>query len=888
MIFELNADRLSDVYDKGVEAFLEFTQSKNPNLDVILCLCVLCTNFGHHLIKEVRYHLFAHGFDQNYKIWTFHGEKQTKLDSSQTHERCYSKPIPPDFYDTKDMLHDAFTYHVEENPDSLKSLLEECEKPLYEGSKYNSLIGLLKYQHIKGDFGWSDASFDVLLRSIKDTLPENNTMPSSLYGTKKLLKGVGLQYEKIHACPNDCVLFRKEHKDASECPTCRTSRWKKNTTNVPSKVLWYFPPIPRFRRMFSLSDIAHDLTWHAKGQVNNGTLTHPRDSPSWKLVDNTWKEFGADGINPYKPKQPGNNIDVYLAPLIEDLKLLWETGVRTYDAYKKEYFNLRAILLWTINDFPAYSNLSGCVTKGYYAWTICAKNTCSQWLPASKKKLLVRHQLDVMHIEKNVCESVYGTLLNLPNKTKDGIKARQDVEAMGIKPELQTQPRGKRTWLPPACYTMNTAEKRLFYETLSNIKVPDGYCSNFRNLVSDDVSSMNDLKSNDCHVLMQQLLPFTIKGVLHVKVRKTIISLCHFFNELCSKVFEVGKLGKLQSDIVVTLCLLEKYFPPSFFDVMIHLMVHLVREVRLCGPVFFRWMYPFEGYMKTLKGYVRNYHRPRGCIAECYVAEEALEFCSDYLKNMRSIGNAHERVDDRIRTGKPLSRATTEVVDAKLLDQAHLYILRNTADLEPFIKQHMLELKELNPRTSKNSTWLHNQHSRTFNRWLEREYKFHTTARDESRTTQCSGVSLVAHAMQIASAKDSNPVYGAVTYYDRIKEIWDLDYHMFTVPIFMCEWVDNRTVTRDALGFTVVNFERLGSQTEPFILATQAKQVFYVQDQENENLSLVGVTPHKMYKYGLNDEADDMLEFDPTVAQDLAVVDLDDDFLCSRPDGEGI
>ncbi|KAL4567854.1 hypothetical protein LXL04_023450 [Taraxacum kok-saghyz] len=131
-------------------------------------------------------------------------------------------------------------------------------------------------------------------------------------------------------------------------------------------------------------------------------------------------------------------------------------------------------------------------------------------------------------------------------------------------------------------------------------------------------------------------------------------------------------------------------------------------------------------------------------------------------------------------------------------------------------------------------------------------------------------------------------VYGAVTYYGRIKEKWDLDYHMFTVPVFMCEWVDNRAVTRDALGFTVVNFERLGSQTEPFILATQAKQVFYVQDQENENLSVVGVTPHKMYKYELNDEAGDMLEFDPTVAQDLAVLDLDDDFLCSRPDGEGI
>ena len=291
-----------------------------------------------------------------------------------------------------------------------------------------------------------------------------------------------------------------------------------------------------------------------------------------------------------------------------------------------------------------------------------------------------------MHIEKNVTESVYGTALNLPHKTKDGLKARQDLEALGIKTELRPEPKGDRHWLPPAKYTLNSAEKHLFYETLSNIKVPYGYCSNFKNLVSDDVSKMNGLKSNDCHVLMQQLLPFAIKGVLDVKVRRTILSLCHFFNELCSKVVDVSKLGKLQSDIVLTLCLLEKYFPPSFFDVMTHLMVHLVREVRLCGPVHFRWMYPFERYMKTLKGYVRNHHRPEGCIAECYVAEEALEFCSDYLKNRKSIGKPHEHVDERIRSGKPLSKATIDAVDAQLLDQAHLYVLRNTAVVEPYIE----------------------------------------------------------------------------------------------------------------------------------------------------------------------------------------------------------
>ncbi|CAH1421536.1 unnamed protein product [Lactuca virosa] len=135
----------------------------------------------------------------------------------------------------------------------------------------------------------------------------------------------------------------------------------------------------------------------------------------------------------------------------------------------------------------------------------------------------------------------------------------------------------------------------------------------------------------------------------------------------------------------------------------------------------------------------------------------------------------------------------------------------------PPAKQHMLELKDLNPRRARKSTWLQSQHSRTFITWFKKEvekrlaneedicddvrwlakgpnfaiskysgfaineYHFHTTSRDESRTTQCSGVSLVAYTMQIASAKDSNPVYGVVTYFGRIKELWDLDYRMFTM-----------------------------------------------------------------------------------------------------------
>lgn len=55
---------------------------------------------------------------------------------------------------------------------------------------------------------------------------------------------------------------------------------------------------------------------------------------------------------------PGNDIDVYMALLIDELKSLWEVGIPTYDVANKETFIMKAVLLWTINDFPVYANLS--------------------------------------------------------------------------------------------------------------------------------------------------------------------------------------------------------------------------------------------------------------------------------------------------------------------------------------------------------------------------------------------------------------------------------------------------------------------------------------------------------------------------------------------------
>ncbi|XP_056695640.1 uncharacterized protein [Spinacia oleracea] len=676
-----------------------------------------------------------------------------------------------------EMLHDT-EENLTEGPPDYESLLTDAETPLYPGcSKYTQLTGVLELFELKAEAGWTDYHYSKLMVKLKDMFPEGNTLPSSTYETKKMLCPMGLDAEKIHACPNDCVLYRKDYNDLHECPTCGTSRYKVKSngenTNEPAKVMWYLPVVPRLKRLFANAKDAENLTWHADGRNKDGMLRHAADSPQWKHIDTNFPNFSretrnlrlrlcTDGINPFGnmssqhstwpvllvnynlppwlcmkrkyimlsilisgPKQPGNDIDVYLAPLIEDLKKLWDEGERVYDEYRKETFTLRVMIFCTINDFPAYGNLSGHVVKGYKACPICEDDTKAVQLKSSKKvvypfqrvflprnhpyrrlrkafngepehrsppkpltgkqvyervkdincvfgkpykslgdklcykkrsafwilpyweHLSVRHCIDVMHVEKNVFDSLIGTLLNMPGKTKDGEKARNDMVKMGIRLELKPTKKGKRYYLPPVCYTLSKKEKKVLCESLHNVKVPSGYSSNIRNLMSLKDLKLVGLKSHDCHTLMQEILPIAIRLILPKQVRQAIIRLCLFFKAICSRVLDHGKLDSLQSQLIVTLCQLEMYFPPSLFDIMVHLVVHLVREVKLCGPVYLRYMYPFERNMGDLKGYVRNRSRPEGRIVEGYLTDEVLRYCIEHLEKLETLGLPKPRHNKR-------------------------------------------------------------------------------------------------------------------------------------------------------------------------------------------------------------------------------------------------
>ncbi|KAM2842900.1 hypothetical protein PS2_030975 [Malus domestica] len=193
--------------------------------------------------------------------------------------------------------------------------------------------------------------------------------------------------------------------------------------------------------------------------------------------------------------------------------------------------------------------------------------------------LVLRHCLDVMHIEKNVTESLVATLLGIVGKSKDNMNARLDLELMGMKPELQIKFVNGKPKMPPGAYTMKPLEKELF---------------------------------------CKQFLPIAIRKSLPSGIAQILLELSAFFRHLCTK------KG-------------------------LHLTIHLAEEAALAGPVHYRWMYPIERFLLTLKKYVRNKNRPEGSMTQGYLAEECLSFCAMYLEDVETCLNRPCRNADILR-----------------------------------------------------------------------------------------------------------------------------------------------------------------------------------------------------------------------------------------------
>ncbi|CAM8998991.1 unnamed protein product [Rhodiola kirilowii] len=436
------------------------------------------------------------------------------------------------------------------------------------------------------------------------------------------------------------------------------------------------------------------MRWHAekRGKEGDNDLIHPRDGEAWENFNKEFPEFAheirnvrlglsTDGFNPFGvsglshctwpiivmlpwmcmnkefnilamlisgPKSPGKCLNVFMRPLIDELKMLWNTGVATFDHFSGSSFNMKAAIISTISDFPGLGMLGGLKTKGYKACPLCLDGIDATyltgrmayqghrrwlskdhaWRKASDKfnghvelrdrapflsgreilddilnhdfptvslhpkfrargnteKLCWTHKsifyelpywstfiqlysLDVMDIKKNVFDNIIGTILALEGKTKDDHKARAGLKEQGVHKHLWDKFKGssskrQKVTQTQAPYTVLPEHKVEILEMVKDVKYPYGYAGSLRSKINLHDKKFNGLKTHDCHVMLH----------------------------------------------------LERIFPPAFFTIMVHLLVHLPDQILLKGPVHYSWMYPTERQLSEYKRHVRNTRYPEGCM----------------------------------------------------------------------------------------------------------------------------------------------------------------------------------------------------------------------------------------------------------------------------------
>jgi hypothetical protein len=100
------------------------------------------------------------------------------------------------------------------------------------GKKFTQFCVALELLKLKASHGWSDNRFSELLSLLAQLLPKPNTLPIGTYRAKKLICPLSLGMDKIHACPNHCILYRKEYEFNMKCPICGVSRYKRSYHHV--------------------------------------------------------------------------------------------------------------------------------------------------------------------------------------------------------------------------------------------------------------------------------------------------------------------------------------------------------------------------------------------------------------------------------------------------------------------------------------------------------------------------------------------------------------------------------------------------------------------------------------------------------------------------------
>jgi hypothetical protein len=281
------------------------------------------------------------------------------------------------------------------------------------------------------------------VKLIIDLMPAKHNMPKDMYQSKKIVADLSMNYEKIDVCKRNCMLFWKEHKDDTECMHCSRSKYAKVvnedgdsvTTKVAVKQLRYMPITPRLKRLYLSEETVKQMRWHKEGKCDSeepNIMSHPADTEAWEALHRFDREFAwdprsvrlglsMDGFQPHSevsslyfcwpvfimpynmppnkclkqgfvllvlvilgPKELRKQINIFLHPLMEEMKELWQ-GVDAYDCHLKCRFNLRVAYLWSIQDYLAYGKFAGWCVHGRLNCPICMDDTDASRLQHDKK-----------------------------------------------------------------------------------------------------------------------------------------------------------------------------------------------------------------------------------------------------------------------------------------------------------------------------------------------------------------------------------------------------------------------------------------------------------------------------------------------------------------------
>ena len=175
-------------------------------------------------------------------------------------------------------------------------------------------------------------------------------------------------------------------------------------------------------------------------------------------------------------------------------------------------------------------------------------------------------------------------MFGIEGKSKDNTKARVDQEEVcdRLLQNMQ-EPKGKRNWTKPKAWFNlgRPAMKEIILWLKMQLMFPDGYAANLKREASLQKLKISGLKSHGWHIWIERIMPVMLRGFIPEDEWLVLAELSYFFRVICAKELSPGLLEQMEQLAPELICKLDMIFPPSFFNPMQHLILHLPTEARL-------------------------------------------------------------------------------------------------------------------------------------------------------------------------------------------------------------------------------------------------------------------------------------------------------------------